>query len=354
MFTWVIDKSKVRQKTYGVPLMICANSLICRRKDDRQISNVMELNESVAIPMRSMLMYYYLQSFCNYQDRSDRYYEVMQHLTKLMGGKAFLEQSSLKEYNGIERFIRGECKYFLGFTESLRLFEPDDYVVRLANFSGHDEDQMPLFMVDFASLGKNVREEKLLDCLDLLEIMADKTFVYDLCTAEGRLQYMLPATKSVYQELAKASGDMAPQELNYYFEVSYLLGSCYTFLGRYKEGIFYLQPLIRTRRINYTEMYINCLVNLHDGNAMRFINRLLGDIVPPMVNEDADDEEDYPDEQQSEKSFINFLKRRKAYLLVEMKEYDDAEKLLKKMLDEPDSSDFALQELAFIQKNKGK
>ena len=203
MFTWVIDKSKVRQKTYGVPLMICANSLICRRKDDRQISNVMELNESVAIPMRSMLMYYYLQSFCNYQDRSDRYYEVMQHLTKLMGGKAFLEQSSLKEYNGIERFIRGECKYFLGFTESLRLFEPDDYVVRLANFSGHDEDQMPLFMVDFASLGKNVREEKLLDCLDLLEIMADKTFVYDLCTAEGRLQYMLPATKSVYQELAK-------------------------------------------------------------------------------------------------------------------------------------------------------
>ena len=73
-----------------------------------------------------------------------------------------------------------------------------------------------------------------------------------------------------------------------------------------------------------------------------------------MVNEDADDEEDYPDEQQSEKSFINFLKRRKAYLLVEMKEYDDAEKLLKKMLDEPDSSDFALQELAFIQKNKGK
>ena len=171
---------------------------------------------------------------------------------------------------------------------------------------------------------------------------------------EKRYYEAIRRLEPVYQELAKASGDMAPQELNYYFEVSYLLGSCYTFLGRYKEGIFYLQPLIRTRRINYTEMYINCLVNLHDGNAMRFINRLLGDIVPPMVNEDADDEEDYPDEQQSEKSFINFLKRRKAYLLVEMKEYDDAEKLLKKMLDEPDSSDFALQELAFIQKNKGK
>ena len=203
VFNWVIEKGKVRQKTYGIPLMLCANALICRRKDDRQISNVMELNESVAIPMRTMLMYYYLQSFCNYQDSSNRYFQVMQHLTKLMGGKAFLEQSTLKEYNGIERFIRGECKYFLGFTENLRLFEPDDYVVRFANFSDHGEDQMPLFMVDFVSLGRNVREEKLLDCLDLLEIMADKAFVYDLCTAEGQLQYMLPASKSIYPELAK-------------------------------------------------------------------------------------------------------------------------------------------------------
>ena len=32
MFSWTIEKSKVRQKTYGVPLMICANSLICRKK----------------------------------------------------------------------------------------------------------------------------------------------------------------------------------------------------------------------------------------------------------------------------------------------------------------------------------
>ena len=203
MFKWVIEKSKVRQKTYGIPLMICANTLICRRKDDQQISNVMELNETVAIPMRTMLMYYYLQSFCNYQDISGRYYEVMRHLTKLMGGKTSLEQSSLKDYNGVERFVRGECKYFLGFTESLRLFAPDDYVVRFANFSDHDEDQMPLFMVDFVSLGRNVREEKLLDCLDLLEIMADQAFIYDMCTAEGQLQYMLPACKSVYPELAK-------------------------------------------------------------------------------------------------------------------------------------------------------
>ena len=33
--------------------------------------------------------------------------------------------------------------------------------------------------------------------------MTDKGFIYDLCTANGQLQYMLPASKSVYPELAK-------------------------------------------------------------------------------------------------------------------------------------------------------
>ena len=203
MFGWTIDKSKVRKKTYGVPLMICANALICRREDDRGVRNVMELHEPVAIPMRTMLMYYYLQAFCNYQTDSGKIRRVFDHLTGLMGGREFLDRSSLRDYDGIDRFNRGECRYFLGFTESLRLFGPGEYTVRFANFTDNEEDQMPLFMVDYASLGNHVREEKLLDCLDLLEIMADSRFVYDLCAQEGKLQYMLPALKSVYPALAE-------------------------------------------------------------------------------------------------------------------------------------------------------
>ena len=204
MFGWTIDKSKVRKKTYGIPLMICANTLICRREDDRNIRNIMQLHESVAIPVRTMLMYYYLQAFCNYQDKSEKPSAVLRHLTELIGGQSFLDQSTLLDYDGAGRFMRGECRYLLGFTESLRLLEPGDYVLRFANFSDNEDDQMPLFMVDFASLGNHVREEKLLDCLDLLEIMADSQFSYDLCMQEGKLQYMLPACKSVYARLAEA------------------------------------------------------------------------------------------------------------------------------------------------------
>ena len=75
--------------------------------------------------------------------------------------------------------------------------------MRFANFSENAEDQMPLFMADYASLGRHARGEKLLDCLDLLEIMTDEDFLFDLCLQEGRLQYMLPARRSVYGRLAE-------------------------------------------------------------------------------------------------------------------------------------------------------
>ena len=202
MFNWTIDKSKVQKKTYGIPLMICANTLFCRKEDDRNIRNIMQLHESTAIPLRSMLMYYYLQAFCNYQDKSEKVSAVLAHLKDLMGRETFLDKSTLADYDGIGRFNRGECRYLLGFTESLRLLEPGDYIVRFANFSDNEEDQMPLFLVDYASLGNHVKEEKLLDCLDLLEIMADPQFSYALCMQEGKLQYMLPPCKSVYPLLA--------------------------------------------------------------------------------------------------------------------------------------------------------
>ena len=202
MFSWTIDRSKVRKKTYGIPLMICANTLFCRKEDDHNIRNIMQLHDSIAVPLRSMLMYYYLQAFCNYQDKSEKVSAVLAHLKDLMGEESLLEKSTLTNYDGIGRFNRGECRYLLGFTESFRLLAPGDYIVRFANFSDNEEDQMPLFMVDYASLGNHVQEEKLLDCLDLLEIMADPQFSYALCMQEGKLQYMLPACKSVYPRLA--------------------------------------------------------------------------------------------------------------------------------------------------------
>ena len=50
--------------------------------------------------------------------------------------------------------------------------------------------------------------------------------------------------------------------------------------------------------------------------------------------------------------FYNFLKRRKAYLLVDLGFLDEAEIFLKSMLQDSNNGDFALNELAYIQRMK--
>ena len=65
VFPWLIDKGRVRKKLYGVPVMMCCNALICRKKDDQHIQSIMQLNENTAIPLRPMLMYYYVQTVCS-------------------------------------------------------------------------------------------------------------------------------------------------------------------------------------------------------------------------------------------------------------------------------------------------
>lgn len=201
VFPWVMTKSRVRRKTYGLPIMMCSNALICRKKDDLHIRNIMELHENTAIPMRSMLMFYYIQAVCN--NRSPRQsLKVLEHLLDLIGGRDFLEESRLADYDGINRFNREECRYFLGFTEVMLHFKKDDYVISFANFSQNPADRNPLFMVDFVSPGKNMQDEKRNDCLDLIRILVDEQFIRDVCTLDGRLQYLLPANRRVFPVLA--------------------------------------------------------------------------------------------------------------------------------------------------------
>lgn len=71
------------------------------------------------------------------------------------------------------------------------------------NFSDRAENDLPLLFCDYISMGVHVSGEKLLDCLDLMETVVDGGFLHDVCTAREKLQYMLPAVKSVYAKLAE-------------------------------------------------------------------------------------------------------------------------------------------------------
>ena len=88
--------------------MLCANVLICRQKDYIPVHIIMELNENVAIPLRSMLMFYFVQAVCENLSLK-KSIRVMDHLLDLIGGRDFLEKSGMTDYDGINRFSRGNA-----------------------------------------------------------------------------------------------------------------------------------------------------------------------------------------------------------------------------------------------------
>lgn len=141
-------------------------------------------------------------------------------------------------------------------------------------------------------------------------------------------------------------------------EIAYLIGCCYMNLRQYEKACYYLQMTLPSTHQSYLEAYINCLVNGKDFRALDTINTLLTNLDMMLKSMDMDNGEEEghrqgPSRQQIER-FVAFANRRKAYLLVSIGRYGEAETILKKLLDDPENSDFALTELAYIQKNKAK
>ena len=139
-------------------------------------------------------------------------------------------------------------------------------------------------------------------------------------------------------------------------ETAYLIACCYMSLRQYEKACFYIQATAPFGIGKYTKVYINSLVNNKDFRALDAIDTLLDDLSRwhenNFLGSDDDDDDQYDPNEAQLDSFISFAKRRKAYLLVDLGRYGEAEAMLTKMLNEPENSDFALNELAYIQKNK--
>lgn len=150
--------------------------------------------------------------------------------------------------------------------------------------------------------------------------------------------------ENAYFALSSVAEKLKAKMREKYFETCYLIGFCYTELRQFERAYFFLDLVSGLHRITYTEEMVNCLVNSRDYRALSYIDGLMAQL----AIEHMDDEDDTP--QEHIVSFLNFLKRRKAYVLVDRGNFADAKKLLNEMLEEPDNSDFAINELAYLQK----
>lgn len=162
---------------------------------------------------------------------------------------------------------------------------------------------------------------------------------------DGRYYEALLHLENGFFELQGRYNQMSKSQKNVFFELCYLIGYCYCELKQYQRAYYFLDALPQLNNIVYTQEYINCLSNAKDYRALTVIDNLLS-----FISKDTDTEDEEVNEALS--NFLNFLRRRKAFVHIDLGELTEAEKIYTQMLDEPENIDYALNELAYIQKLK--
>lgn len=142
---------------------------------------------------------------------------------------------------------------------------------------------------------------------------------------------------------------LGKHERSTFFRVCYLMGLCLMHLGFDKEAYYYLQLTEGENNSDYLMALINCMAKLRDSRALAMVRRAMH----PLRNHIHEMEAEGADVPEHFTELLNFLRRREVYIEIDRGYLDEAETICKEMLNEPENSDYALSELAYMQKLRG-
>ena len=131
------------------------------------------------------------------------------------------------------------------------------------------------------------------------------------------------------------------QEL--FYEVCYHLGFCYLEIWNPIRAFYFLDIAIASGNITHVMEHINVLANTGDVRGLASIDRLWQNVQEMLKNDNDADVEKW-------NNLLEFLKRRKGFLLIEFNMLDEAEEIFTSLLDHPNSHDYAINELAHIKR----
>lgn len=147
----------------------------------------------------------------------------------------------------------------------------------------------------------------------------------------------------VYQYLNRQFQHLNKKQRQYFFDLCYSIGICYSELGLYEKAYIHLDRIFPLKQADYMKAYVNCLVNANDFRAYGIVENMISHTQQQIADAEEGTEENLTD-------FLNFLLRRKVSVLITLGSYDNAHKLLQAMLQEEINQDFAINELARLQK----
>ena len=149
--------------------------------------------------------------------------------------------------------------------------------------------------------------------------------------------------ENAYAVVQKDYDSMKETQREGFFDLIYDIGFCYHELHQYKMALAYLDMLTPLHRISFTMEQVNTMVNSRDWRSMMVIDNLEQNIKDSLQMEDEEPKEHI-------RHFLAFLQRRKVYVMIDKQQYEQAKTLLNEMLSDSENADFAINELAYLQK----
>ena len=182
----------------------------------------------------------------------------------------------------------------------------------------------------------------------LLAACATPDLAQALCTGHAlylghRYYEAIQPLHTAYSHYASSYSTLTPSEMRAYYEVCYLLGSCYYQLRLFDRAHYYLLATMPLGNVIYHEQFVNCLVSLGNLACMDYIDSAIEHFGQSVANGSADS---------NTQNLYYFLQRRKVELLLRSQQQDQAEAFLRTMLDGTPNTDYAIDQLARIQKER--
>lgn len=160
------------------------------------------------------------------------------------------------------------------------------------------------------------------------------------CVKQSRFFEAHMAHLYIYKKLSVNRLKLSREELKLFYHSAYHLGFCLEELQNHEKALFYLELAYLSGNPTHEQEFINALVNCRDPRALAVIREAKN------IKIDADPESE------AYKFHYAFLNRREAYVLIDQEKYDEAETLLKEMLNDPMSKEFAEGELKYVEQMK--
>lgn len=164
---------------------------------------------------------------------------------------------------------------------------------------------------------------------------------------EKRYFESLCCFKRCYAQMQADYQRLKDSDKDIFFSVCYYIGFCYMEIHQYEKACMYLEIAAETHTISYTMEYVNCLANSRDFRAGAVIDRILSEVYQQHSKQELEDHAGLTD-------FLNFLRRRRAYVCIDLGDLDSAEEQFKEMLNEPENEQYALKELVYIKQLREK